>query len=279
MATVGPRPVSGTFSTAVRADAGGVSVAGEVLVDIDDDVMVITLNRPEAKNAINAAVAREVAAAIDELDSDSRLRAGVITGAGGSFSAGMDLKAFLAGETPTDPERGFAGICERPPVKPMIAAVEGWALAGGFEIALACDLIVAADGARFGIPEVKRGLVAAAGGLLRLPERVPRNIAMQLALTGEPITAADAHRYGLVNVLTRPGAALDGALTLAARITPNGPLALATSKQIVQKAAEWTVAEGFTEQQPYVAQILASEDAREGAAAFAEKRLPVWTGR
>ena len=157
----------------------------------------------------------------------------------------MDLKAFLTGEDPVVEGRGFAGLCERAPVKPLIAAVEGWALAGGCEIALACDLIVAASDARFGIPEVKRSLVAGAGGLLRLPRRIPPAIAMELALTGDPISAADAHRYGLVNRVSEPGAALDEAMALAARITPNGPLAVAASKKIVAGALDLSLAEGF----------------------------------
>jgi enoyl-CoA hydratase len=177
------------------------------------------------------------------------------------------------------PGRGLAGFVQRPPRKPMIAAVEGWALAAGFEVALTCDLIVAAEDARFGLPEVRRGLVAAAGGLLRLPRRMPPAIAMRLALTGEPLSALDASRLGLVNEVTAPGRALDGALDLARRITPNGPLAVQVTKQILVQAAEEAIAEGFARQQPLIDQILASADAREGAAAFAEKRPPAWTGR
>jgi enoyl-CoA hydratase len=157
--------------------------------------------------------------------------------------------------------------------------VEGWALAGGCEVALTCDLIVAAEDARFGVPEVKRGLVAAAGGLLRLPRRLPPAIAMQLALTGEPISAVDAHRYGLVNELTAPGKALDGALSLAALITANGPLAVQVTKRILDTATDQPVADGFARQRPLVERIVASDDAREGSLAFAEKRAPVWTGR
>lgn len=244
-----------------------------------DGVQVISINRPQARNAINRAVTEAVAAAVDELDDRPDLTLGIITGTGGNFCAGMDLKAFLAGEDVTLPGRGIAGIVQRPPRKPMIAAVEGWALAAGFEIALTCDLIVAAQDARFGLPEVRRGLVAAAGGLLRLPRRIPPAIAMQLALTGEPLSAADASRLGLVNELTAPGQALDGALDLARRITLNGPLAVQITKQILDRALDWTVADGFSQQEPLVAQILASADAREGAAAFAEKRPPIWAGR
>jgi enoyl-CoA hydratase len=250
-----------------------------VLVEHRDGAAVITINRPEARNAVNRAVTLGIAAALDELGARHDLTLGIITGAGGTFSAGMDLKAFLAGEDVSMPGRGLAGICQRPPRKPMIAAVEGWALAGGCEIALACDLIVAAEDAKFGIPEVKRGLVAGAGGLLRLPRRLPPAIAMELALTGDPLPARDAHRYGLVNALTPAGGALDGALGLAARITPNGPLAIAATREILTQATDWTIDEGFLRQEAIYAPVFASEDAREGALAFAEKRPPVWKGR
>ncbi|HEX4092414.1 MAG TPA: crotonase/enoyl-CoA hydratase family protein [Trebonia sp.] len=263
----------------VNVEPRSEHVPESVIVEQIDGVQVITINRPEARNAINAAVTGAVAAAVDELDQRADLTLGIITGAGGSFCAGMDLKAFLAGEDMTLPGRGLAGIVQRPPRKPMIAAVEGWALAGGFEIALTCDLIVAAEDAQFGLPEVKRGLVAAAGGLLRLPQRIPPAIAMRLALTGEPLSAAEASRLGLVNELTAPGGALAGALDLARRITANGPLAVQITKQIMVQAAEESVAAGFERQQPLVAQIMTSADAREGAAAFAEKRRPAWTGR
>jgi len=253
-------------------------VTDSVTVHQIEGVQVISINRPQVRNAINRAVSEAVAAAVDELDERTDLTLGIITGTGGNFCTGMDLKAFLAGELVALPGRGLAGFIQRPPRKPMIAAVEGWAVAGGFEIALACDLIVAVRDARFGLPEVRRGLVAAAGGLLRLPRRIPPAIAKQLALTGEPLSAADASRLGLVNELTEPGQALDGALDLARRITPNGPLAVRTTKQILDQALDWTVAEGFSRQEPMVAQILASADAREGAAAFAEKRPPAWTG-
>jgi len=250
-------------------------MSDSVIVEQVDRVQVISINRPEARNAVNREVTLAIAAALDER---ADLTLGIITGTGGTFCAGMDLKAFLAGEDVTIPGRGIAGIVQSPPRKPMIAAIEGWALAAGFEIALSCDLIVAATDARFGVPEVKRGLVAAAGGLLRLPRRLPRAVAKQLALTGEPLSAVDAHRFGLVNELTAPGEALDGALELARRITPNGPLAVQISKQILDLAGDATVEEGFLRQEPLVTQILASHDAQEGARAFAEKRLPVWTG-
>jgi enoyl-CoA hydratase/carnithine racemase len=217
-------------------------VADEVLVEFSGRVAVITINRPQARNAINHAVSAAVAQALDDLDERDDLTVGIITGAGGTFSSGMDLKAFLAGENVAIPGRGLAGLTQRPPAKPLIAAVEGWALAGGCEIALACDLIVAADDAKFGIPEVKRGLVAGAGGLVRLPRRIPAGVAMELALTGDPLPAADAHRLGLVNKLTPSGGALAGALALAERIAANGPLAVAATKQIVGRQFDWQLA-------------------------------------
>lgn len=250
-----------------------------VLVEQRDAVSIITINRPAVRNAVNRAVSLGIAAAVDELDARADLTVGVLTGAGGTFSAGMDLKAFLAGEEVSLEDRGLGGICRRPPRKPMIAAVEGWALAGGCEIALACDMIVAAENARFGIPEVKRGLVAGAGGLLRLPRRLPGAIAVEMALTGDPLSARDAHRYGLVNALTPPGGALDGALALAARIAANGPLAVAATKEILSAAQDWSLDEGFSRQEEIYAPVFASDDAREGALAFTEKRAPKWTGR
>jgi enoyl-CoA hydratase/carnithine racemase len=254
-------------------------MADEVLVEHSDRVAIITINRPHARNAINHAVSAAVADALDDLDARDDLTVGIITGAGGTFSSGMDLKAFLAGENVTVPGRGLAGLCQRPPVKPLIAAVEGWALAGGCEVALACDLIVAADDAKFGIPEVKRGLVAGAGGLVRLPRRIPAGIAMELALTGDPLPAVDAHRLGLVNALTPPGQALTGALALAGRITANGPLAVAAAKRIITEQSDWAMAEVWEKQEPIMRPAFQSADAREGALAFAEKRAPVWQGR
>ena len=214
-------------------------MADEVLVQFSGRVAVITINRPHARNAVNYAVSAAVAGALDDLDERDDLTVGIITGAGGTFSSGMDLKAFLAGENVAIPGRGLAGLTQRPPAKPLIAAVEGWALAGGCEVALACDLIVAAEDAKFGIPEVKRGLVAGAGGLVRLPRRIPAGIAMELALTGDPLPAADAYRLGLVNKLMPSGEALPGALALAERIAANGPLAVAATKQIVTQQLDW----------------------------------------
>jgi enoyl-CoA hydratase len=254
-------------------------VADAVLVETRDNVLVITINRPEARNAVNGAVATGVAAALDRLDAETALSVGVLTGAGGTFSSGMDLKGFLRGETPVVEGRGLAGLTEAPPRKPLIAAVEGYALAGGFEMVLACDLVVASREAKFGLPEVKRSLVAGGGGLLRLPRRLPYYVAMELTLTGDPITAEVAHGYGLVNRVVEAGAALDGALELAAAVAANGPLALTASKEILRRSLDWTEEEGWKQQMDILAPVFSSEDAREGAAAFAEKRPPRWQGK
>ena len=248
-----------------------------VLTEVRGNVLIVTLNRPEAKNAANKALAEGVAAAMDRLDSDNDLRVGIITGAGGTFCSGMDLKGFLAGERPHIPGRGFAGLTESPPRKPLIAAVDGYALAGGFEIALACDMIVANVDSKFGIPEVKRGLAAAAGGLVRLPRQIPQRLAMELALTGDFISAARAYEMGLINRIV-PGIALDGALELAQAISANGPLAVAASKQVIREQQDWSQAEQWAKQYELTAAVFTSNDAREGAAAFAQKRAPNWTG-
>ena len=244
-----------------------------VRAEPEGDALVITIDRPEARNAVNLTVAEGIAAGLERLDTDDDLRVGILTGAGGTFCAGMDLKAFVAGERPYVAGRGFAGIVQGPPRKPIIAAIEGWALAGGFEIALACDLIVAARDARFGIPEVKRGLVAAGGALIRLPRRIPYHVAMELALTGDPIGAERAYELGIASRLTEPGEALAAARELAATIAANGPLAIDATKRILVADEDWERAGAIS------GPVSESEDAREGARAFAEKRAPVWRGR
>lgn len=254
-------------------------MADEVLVERRAGVQVITINRPKAKNALNAAVAQGVAAAVDELDADPELRVGVLTGAGGTFSAGMDLKAFLTGESPAIEGRGLCGITQTPPRKPLIGAVEGWALAGGFELLLACDLVVASESAKFGVPEVKRSLVAGAGAALLLPRRVPFALALELLLTGDPLEAHRAAQIGLVNQVVPEGQALEAALVLAGRIAENGPLAVAATKEVARRSADWTLEQGWEEQTTIMAPVFSSEDAREGATAFAEKRPPVWKAR
>jgi len=256
-----------------------MSETSEVLTERRDAVLLITINRPEQRNAINAAVAEGIGTALDELDGDSGLAIGIITGAGKGFCAGMDLKAFVTGERPWYADRGFAGITQRSAAKPLIAAVEGFAVAGGLEVAIACDLIVAARGAKLGVPEVKRSLVAAGGGLLRLPRLLPRAVAFEMALTGDPILAERAYELGMVNRLAEPGEALDGARKLAARIAVNGPLAVAATKQIISQQHDWDMAEVWVKQEPIMRPAFQSEDAREGALAFAEKRAPVWKGR
>jgi enoyl-CoA hydratase len=250
----------------------------KLLVERRDAVLVLTLNRPEVRNAIDTETAWAMSDALDRLDTDGSLSAAVITGAGGTFCAGMDLKAFLAGEKPSVGARGFAGIVEQPPVKPVIAAVEGTALAGGFEIVLACDLVVAAEDARFGLPETKRGLVAAGGGLMRLARRAPFHLAMEWALTGEFISADEAAGVGLINRLVAPGKALDAAVDLASTIARNGPLAVAATKRILTESRDWPTAEEFDRQRAISVPVRESADAREGALAFKEKRPPRWTG-
>ncbi|MBM7808713.1 enoyl-CoA hydratase [Geodermatophilus bullaregiensis] len=250
-----------------------------VRVERDGAVLVVTIDRPQVKNAIDTAAAEGIGGAMELLDADDSLFVGVLTGAGGVFSAGMDLKAFLAGEKPHVPGRGFAGLVERPPAKPLIAAVEGPALAGGFEIALACDLVVAGDGATFGLPEVKRGLLAGGGGLLRLPRKAGLPKATEWALTGDRVSAQDAHAAGVVNRLVPAGQALEAALELARQIAANGPLAVQGTKRILTEGPGWPAEEAFARQWEVYAPIRASADAAEGARAFTEKRAPVWRGR
>lgn len=253
-------------------------MSDEVLVEESDGVAVITINRPKARNAVNGAVARGVAEALDALDARPEVSAYVLTGAGGTFCAGMDLKGFLSGDFPVVEGRGFGGMTEAPPKKPIVAAVEGYALAGGFELALSCDLIVASSESKFGLPEPKRGLVAGAGGIMRLPRRIPYHVAMEIALTGDHYPAARLYELGLVNRVTEPGEALEGAIELARRIAANAPLALAATKRVVIESQDWSLEEMFRKQGAIVQPVFGSKDAMEGAAAFAEKRAPQWKG-
>jgi enoyl-CoA hydratase len=250
-----------------------------VQADGHDGVLTITINRPGQKNAINHQAAVELSSALCLLDADPDLSVGVLTGAGGTFSAGMDLKAFAQNELPTVPGRGFGGLTRAVVRKPLIAAVEGWALGGGFELALSCDLIVAAEDAKFGFPEVRRGLVAGEGGVFRLPRRIPYHVAVRVLLTGEPLPASEARHYGLVSELTAPGAALGRARELASRISRNAPLALRAVKEILRTTQALNDHDAFARQDDLVAGLITTEDAREGARAFAEKRAPVWHGR
>jgi enoyl-CoA hydratase len=263
----------------MTAEQAAAATAEAVITERRGSVLLISLNRPEVRNAVNAALAAGVAAALDQLDGEEGLSVGVLTGAGGFFSAGMDLGAFVKGESAWYGDRGFAGLTQRASRKPLIAAIEGFALAGGMEIALACDLIVAARGAKLGIPEVKRALVAAGGALLRMPRRMPYHVVMELALTGEPLPADRFHELGLVNRLVEPGAAVEAALELAETLAKNGPLALIATKQILQEQFDWTSAEMWERQGAISGAVFASEDAIEGSAAFKEKREPVWKGR
>ncbi|MCZ4500282.1 MAG: Enoyl-CoA hydratase/isomerase [Marmoricola sp.] len=251
---------------------------GELVLSVHDRVLVITMNRPESRNAMSLSMAQAIADALEQFDADPHLSVAVITGSNGTFCAGMDLKGFARGERPVVEGRGFAGIVRQPPRKPIIAAVEGYALAGGFEIVLACDLVVAAENAKFGLPEVKRGLTAAAGGLLRLQTRIPYHLAMELVLTGRMWTASEASAVHLVSRLTAPGQALEVALTLAEEIATNAPLALAASKRVLVESADWPLEEKFDRQEAYVDPVRRSTDAREGAVAFVEKRPASWIG-
>jgi enoyl-CoA hydratase len=255
-----------------------MSEAAEVLTEVEDGILIVTINRPEAKNAMNKAAAEGIAAAMDRLKAEDGLRCAILTGAGGTFCSGMDLKGFLRGESPSIPGRGFGGLSQWTPKKPVIAAVDGYALAGGMELALSCDLIVANAGSKFGIPEAKRGLAAAAGGLIKLPRQIPPRIAMELALTGDFIDAKRAYELGFINRIVE-GPAIDGAKELARRIAENGPLALIASKAIVRESHEWTDADMWDKQAVHIAPVFTSQDAREGAAAFAEKRKPNWQGK
>ncbi len=257
-------------------------VNDEVLVDVANGIMVVTMNRPQVKNAMNRGLAKGIRAAMDRLDSDPGIRVGILTGAGGSFCSGMDLKAFVQRESPvlTGPgQGGFGGLVEAPPRKPLIAAVEGYALAGGCEMLLACDLIVAASDAEIGLPEVKRCLVAGAGGTLRLQRQIPHRVAMEMVLTAEPITGVRGYEVGLVNAVVEPGTALEAAKKMADLIADAAPIAVEVSKKIMIESREWSDYEMFSRCDDLSREVYRSDDAIEGAQAFSEKRDPAWKKR
>ncbi len=249
--------------------------------ELEDHIALLTINRPEARNAVNGDVAQGMEAAIDQLENDDDAWIGVLTGAGPVFSAGADLKAINAGQAAalTTDRGGFAGIVTRERTKPIIAAVDGPALAGGTEIVLSCDLIVASREARFGVPEVKRSLVAAAGGLFRLGRVLPRNVATELIVTGDPIGAERAHHFGMVNELCDPGTAVASAKALAQRITANAPLAVRESLAVMKATADVDDATGIRMSGEAMMRLAATEDFMEGPLAFIEKRDPVWKGQ
>lgn len=266
-------------TNSVETTDGAGSAAPPVRVEQVDGVLVVTLDRPAAKNAMTLEMATIIASAMDRLDDDPQLRVGLLTATGDVFCAGMDLKRFLTGERPVVPGRGFAGLAEQPPRKPLVVAVNGAALAGGCELALAADLVVASTSARFGLPEVKRGLVAAGGGLVRLRDWLPRAVANEVLLTGDPLSAQEAHRHGLVNRLVEPEDLMDAALELAHTVAANAPLAVQASKKVMDSAADWPQDERIDRARAISEPVFTSEDAREGASAFAERRAPRWAGR
>lgn len=251
-------------------------MANEVTTEIREQVMIITLNRPDAMNAVNLELAQQLASSLEDLDNNKEVSVGVLTGAGRGFCAGMDLKEFVGSGMPMVGDRGFGGITERASKKPLLCAVEGFALAGGLELALSTDLIVSAKGAKFGIPEVTVGLFAAAGALLRLPRVLPYGRAMKMALTGAPILAEEAYDLGMVAELTEKGEALNTAIELAQKIAKNAPLGLIASKEIIREMQGRTEEEFWAFQQTQVDLVFNSEDGKEGATAFAEKRAPEW---
>lgn len=256
------------------------AVAEVILAEqLNDHILLITINRPECRNAFDGATAEAMEAVIDRFEEDDELRVAVVTGNGPTFSAGQDLKAAARGDFAQTAKRGAFGILARPPAKPIIAAVEGHALGGGLELCLACDLIVATEQTTMGLPEAARALVALGGGLFRLPKRIPYHIAMELSLTGKALSASEFHRMGLVNRVCPPGQAVEVALGLARDIAACGPLAVRASKQIVWHSTDWTEESAWAQQMAIAGPVLTSEDTQEGLRAFAEKRAPQWKGR
>lgn len=251
-------------------------MSNDILIDVDNGIMVITINRPNARNAINGVVGKGINTALKQLDEDNNLRVAVITGAGGGFCSGMDLKAFASGDT-FDPE-DFAWMTNKPPSKPTIAAIEGFAVAGGLEIAISCDLIVASQTAKIAIPEVKRGLVAAGGALTKLPVQATPRIAMEMALLGEHFSTERMMQLGMINRCVAPGKALETALEMAREISRNSPLGVRASKKILLESPHWPKDEVDNRQKTITDRVFASKDAIEGATAYAQKRQPVWTG-
>jgi len=257
---------------------------GVLLVERDEHILILTLNRPQARNAVNSELASRLGQALEDFSADSELRVAILRGAGSAFCAGQDLKAFAAGEpvVPTDrPDWGFAGFVSHFTDKPVIAAVHGFAFGGGLELALACDLVVAAAGTRIGLPEVTRGLFAAGGGVPRIGQQLPFKVAMRLVLTGEPMSVEEAERWGLINAVVPEGELMQNALSIARTIAANAPLSVQATKRIMYANANDSVWDQQT--WPPILQefdaVFSSDDAKEGAAAFVEKRPPVWTGQ
>lgn len=279
------RKASHQLHPSLKSGRLGLAVVSPSMTDVvnyeaKNRVSIITLNRPEARNAVNQALAEGLEAAIDRLEEDEDQWVGILASTGTVFCAGADLKEVANGNARLGTKRGgFGGFVTLPRTKPVIAAVDGPAVAGGCELALASDMIVASTNASFGLPEVKRCLVAMAGGTARLPKRLPPNIAMEMALTGDTISAERAHHFGLVNVLTEPGKVIEGAMELAERINANAPLAVRATREAVLRGAEVDDLEGIKIASELFRPVAGSEDAKEGPRAFIEKRPPEWTGR